>query len=163
MNMAPGYARAKRSERATAERPSAQGAHHTTVGLMGREGMVSDLTFAGYLDKDVFIGFLEEKVVPFLANTKKFLVMDNCSVHRAKAVIELPDNNKVNYCFLPPYTPEFNPIELVWSKLKNYVKKCKPRGADKLLESIREGISSITVNDAAGYFSHVDRFLYSLS
>jgi transposase len=158
MNMTLQYARSPKNERAYSERPTSQGKHHTTLGIIAKEGMVFHRTFQGYLNKDYFIYLLKIFIIPMFSNTSKYLIMDNCSSHNNKDVINILKENNVNYLFLSPYSPEYNPIELAWSKFKQFIKKSKPRCEFYLRLSIDSAIKSISLEDIASYFKYVNTF-----
>lgn len=161
--MTPRSARSAKNERAYAGCPSSQGKHFSTIGVMGKNGMTFDHTFQGYLNKSYFIEILEAFIIPVFSNTSKYLIMDNCSSHNNKDVIKLLEENNVNYLFLSPYSPEYNPIELAWSKLKHYVRKAEARCEIFLILAIKKAIDSISSDDARGYFKHVSEFYINLS
>jgi transposase len=156
--MTPQFARSHTTERAYSERPTSQGDHYTTIGIIGHDGMKFDHTFQGYLTKKYFMILLKVFIIPMFANTNDYLIMDNCSSHKNQDVINLLKENNVNYLFLSPYSPEYNPIELAWSKVKNCIKKAKPRYELFLKSAIRNAIDSISSQNAIGYFSHVEKF-----
>jgi transposase len=150
------FARSIKNERAYSERPTSQGKHYTTIGIMAKEGMKFHQSFEGYLDKAYFIYLLKVFIIPMFANTTKYLIMDNCSSHNNDDVKNLLKENNVNYLFLSPYSPEYNPIELAWSKFKQFIKKMKPRCSFYLWLSINLAIDSISLCDIDGYFKHVN-------
>ena len=84
--------------------------------------------------------------------------MDNHPVHRAIAVQEYLDTNKIKYLYTPTYSPELNPIEEAFSKIKNYIKKKKARTVSDLLNVIKDALNMITPGDASGYFNHAAQF-----
>ena len=84
--------------------------------------------------------------------------MDNHPVHHAKIVQKYTKQNHINVLFLPPYSPELNPIEEAFSKIKTYIKKQKARTLDKLLIVINDAFNIITNKDAHGYFNHAAQF-----
>jgi transposase len=149
------FARSPKNEKAYAERPTSQGKHYTTIGIIGKEGMTFHHSFKGYLNKAYFMHLLKIFIIPMFANTAKYLIMDNCSSHNNDDVKNLLKENHVNYLFLPPYSPEYNPIELAWSKFKQFIKKVKPRYEFYLWLSINSAIKSISLNDIRGYFNYV--------
>ncbi len=130
--------------------------------INSESNMTFDHTFQGYLNKKYFIYLLKIFIIPMFKNTTKYLIMDNCSSHNNKDIIKLLEENNVNYLFLSPYSPEYNPIELAWSKIKNFVKKCKARCELFLWFSIKSAIASITKEDAIGYFNHVNKHYLNL-
>jgi transposase len=148
------FARSPKNEKAYSERPTSQGKHYTTIGIIGKEGVTFHYSFQGYLNKAYFIHILKIFIIPMFANTTKYLIMDNCSSHNNDDVKNLLKENNVNYLFLPPYSPEYNPIELAWSKFKQFIKKVKPRYEFYLWLSINSAIKSISLNDIRGYFNY---------
>ena len=152
------YARSPKNERAYSERPTSQGKHYTTVGIMGKEGIIFHRTFQGYLNKAYFIYLLKMFIIPMFSNSNKYLIMDNCSSHNNEDVKNILKENNVKYLFLPPYSPEFNPIELAWSKLKQFIRKIKPRCELYLWLSIYSAIKSISLHDVKSYFNYVNNF-----
>jgi transposase len=86
--------------------------------------------------------------------------MDRHPVHRAKNVQEFLNNNRIKFLYLPAYSPELNPIEEAFSKIKQYIKKQKARTKDALLGVLKKAFKIITNRDANGYFNHSAEFLY---
>ena len=127
LNMTRRVARSPRNEKALSECPTSQGQHLTTLGIMSEEEMLFEYTFEGFLKKDRFIELLKNDIIPLFKNTSKYLILDNAPVHKSPDVIKLLEDHKINYLFLPPYSPEFNPIELAWSKLKYFIRAAAPR------------------------------------
>lgn len=154
------FARSYKNERAYSSRPTSQRKHYTTIGILAKQGMVFQHSFRGYLNKKYFIRLLKLFIIPLFANTKKYLIMDNCSSHKNEDVIKLLEENNVNYLFLPPYSPEYNPIELAWSKIKQSIKKFKPRCELGLAVSIQLAIKSISFDDINSYFEYIDKYIY---
>lgn len=161
MNMILPYAQSPKNERAYSEKPTSQGKHYTTVGIIGKEGMTFHHTFQGYMNKVYFIHLLKFFIIPLFSNTNKYLIMDNVSSHNNNDVKNLLKENNVKYLFLPPYSPEYNPIELAWSKFKHFIKKCKPRCKFDLWLSINYAIKSISLHDINSYFNYVNNFYIS--
>ena len=79
--------------------------------------------------------------------------MDNMRTHHAKDVQKVVKELKINVIFLPPYSPDFNPIEKMWSKIKSILRKLRSRTLTELSESIKQAFSKITVSDCYGWFS----------
>ena len=152
------FARSPKNERAYSERPTSQGKHYTTLGIIAKEGITFHYSFQGYLTKAYFIYLLKVFIIPRFSNTSKYLIMDNCSSHNNNDVKKLLEENNVKYLFTPPYSPEYNPIELAWSKFKQFIKKIKPRCKFNLWLSIYSAIKSISLDDINGYFDNVNKF-----
>jgi len=158
LNMTLQFARSPKNERAYSERPTSQGKHYTTVGILAKDGVTFHHTFQGYLNKAYFIHLLKIFIIPMFSNTSKYLIMDNCSSHDNEDVKKLLEENNVKYLFLSPYSPEYNPIELAWSKFKQFIKKIKPRCELHLGLSIYSAIKSISLEDIDSYFKYVNTF-----
>ena len=80
------------------------------------------------------------------------LIMDNMKSHHAKAVKNLLDSSGIRYIYLPPYSPDLNPIEKLWSKVKALLRKFKARTLDALPNAIQNAFHSVTVSDCSGWF-----------
>ena len=98
-----------------------------------------------------FEQYLEADLLPHL-NSDSVLVMDNMKSHHAKAVKELLDSSGVRYIYLPPYSPDLDPIEKLWSKVKALLRKFKARTLDALPNEIQNAFHSVTVSDCSGWF-----------
>lgn len=99
--------------------------------------------FPGTLNKELFADYVRFQLAPTLWEDD-IVVLDNCSVHHAKLVAETFEECGVNVMFLPPYSPDFNPIELMWAFVKSCLKKLKARTYDKLIPAINTALSLVT-------------------
>jgi transposase len=161
--MTRAVARSPKNQKAFSERPTSQGKHLTTLGIMSKETIIFENTFEGFLNKEKFVELLKSDIIGLFKNTSKYLILDNAAVHKSKEVVALLDEHKINYLYLPPYSPEFNPIELAWSKLKNFIRTISPRSVFSLDFAIFIGIQLISKKDIEGYFRHVNRHYLALS
>ena len=93
--------------------------------------------------------------MPYL-NGDSVLVMDNMKSHHAKVVKALLDKAKIPYLYLPPYSPDLNPIEKLWSKVKALLRKCKARMADQLPDAIQVAFHTVTASDCSGWLTPAD-------
>ncbi|MCL2477746.1 IS630 family transposase [Candidatus Bathycorpusculum sp.] len=123
------------------------------MGALGLEGFVAPLTFRGALNKEVFGEYVRQGLAPVLKAGDVF-VLDNSSVHRAADVLLPLVGKGVVVVFLPPYSPDLNPIELAWSKIKAYLRKVKARTMDELKTAILQAMKTITEIDIAGWITH---------
>ncbi|MGZ5193780.1 MAG: transposase [Kaistella sp.] len=105
----------------------------------------------------MFVLYLETSVLPILENGQT-LIMDRHPVHRAKIVQSYLKQNNVKFLYLPAYSPELNPIEEAFSKIKQYIKKQKARTVDELLKVLKKAFDIITINDVKKYFNHAAEF-----
>ena len=87
------------------------------------------------------------------------MIMDNHPAHCAKVVTEFLDEHKVAYAYLPRYSPELNPIEEAFSKIKHTVRKVKPRFPDDIVRTIKAAVKTVTQDDIIGYVNHAEEFL----
>ena len=98
-----------------------------------------------------FVEYLKTKLLPPLSEAD-IIAMDNMRSHHAKAVKQLLDSAKVTYLYLHPYSPDLNPIEKMWSKLKAFLRKEKIRMASELPSAISKGFLTIRPTDCIGWF-----------
>ena len=98
-----------------------------------------------------FVEYLKTKLLPPLSEAD-IIAMDNMRSHHAKAVKQLLDSSKVTYLYLPPYSPDLNPIEKMWSKLKAFLRKEKIRMASDVPSAISIGFLTIRPTDCIGWF-----------
>lgn len=151
--MSPSYGRSKRNTPAYDEKPSYPAKTISSIALLSVDGITAKYTYSGSFNAKVFIAYLNSFVLPIL-NDGQTLVMDNHPVHHAIAVQDYFKKHNINVIYLPPYSPELNPIEEVFSKAKNYINRQKARTIDALLTAIDNAFNSISSDDIYGYFIH---------
>ena len=98
-----------------------------------------------------FKRYLGTDLLPHL-NGNSVLIMDNMKSHHAKAVKNLPDSSGIRYTYLPPYSPDLNPIEKLWSKVKSLLRKFKARSLDALPNAIQHAFQNVSPSDCSGWF-----------
>lgn len=157
-NLSPEHGRSPQGERLYDASPTAPGVTVNTAAVLTEKGVGAVLSYTGNLNTDLFIGYLQLCVLHLLTEGK-VLIMDNHPVHCAKAVMEFLDSCNVAYVYLPRYSPELNPIEEAFSKIKHTVRKFKPRLPIEIYNAIRAAIKMVTEDDAIGYINHADEFL----
>lgn len=151
--MTPRYGRAPRGQRCVGQVPRNWGKNTTLMAAMTLGGIQTAAVIEGAMDRPVFECFVTQFLVPTL-HPGQVVVWDNLSVHqsaRATAVIEAAGCQVV---FLPPYSPDFNPIELAFSKLKTALRRAQQRTVPGLWDAIGNGLNQITARDAQGWFQH---------
>jgi transposase len=153
LNMTPLYGRSQQGERVYDEKPVSPGTSVSTVAILSEDGIKAQYTYTESLTAKLFILYLETSVLPIFESGQT-LIMDRHPVHRAKIVQNYLKQNNVKFLYLPAYSPELNPIEEAFSKIKQYIKKQKARTIDKLLIVLKKAFEIITVNDVKGYFNH---------
>ncbi len=145
------YAYSVGGSRAVDSTPLSKPKSTTILSSIQLDGTLRYTTFSGGTTVEKFKMYLETDLLPYL-NSDSVLIMDNMRSHRAKAVTALLDQAKVRYIYLPPYSPDLNPIEKLWSKVKALLRKFKARSADKLLDAIQKAFSAVTRSDCSGWF-----------
>ena len=143
--MTPRYARAPIGERAQASRPVNRGKNISIVGAVRLRGVVAMRAFEGSINIAKFLDFLERDLLPY-TRAGDVLIMDNLSVHRDPKVIDKITQARVRVLFLPPYSPEFNPIELYWSSFKSTLRRFEARNRQELLDAIRTTTEMLQLN-----------------
>ena len=113
------------------------------------------MAVVGATTKAVFETYVERVLTPSLS-PGSVVVLDNLGAHRGDRVRELLEARGCKLLFLPPYSPDFSPIEEAFSKLKGLLRKAQARARGALLEAIGSVLSAITARDARGYFRHCD-------
>jgi transposase len=147
------YARAPRGQRAQATKPVNRGCHVTMLGALSLQGVVAVMTVAGFTDGEVFLAFLREVLLPQL-RPGQLLMMDNLRAHKVTGVTAACAAAGVRLLYLPPYSPDFSPIEECWSKVKAILRAKAARTLGALEQAIAEALAVITSQDAYGWFAH---------
>jgi transposase len=120
---------------------------------MTLEGMGPSLAVEGATNREVFETYVERVLGPSLRGDQ-VVVMDNLSVHKGERVRELIEQRGCELLYLPSYSPDLNPIEEAFSKMKGLIRKVEARSREALLEALGAAISAITDQDARGFFQH---------
>jgi transposase len=147
------YGRAPRGERVREAMPAGHWSTLTLLGAMSTEGLLATMTVESSTDGDVFLAYLEQVLCPRL-QPGQIVVMDNLAAHKVPGVRELIEATGSQLWYLPPYSPDFNPIEQCWSKVKQKLRSLKARTVDALEQAITEAIATITPNNASAWFAH---------
>lgn len=115
-------------------------------------GDMVPLVYEGTLNGDFFKAYISQCLVPTLSKGD-IVIMDNSTPHKVKGVVEPIIAVGAKVVYLPPYSPDFNPIEMMWSKIKAYLRKVKARTKELLEKAIVEALNSITTSDILGWFA----------
>src|SRR5688500_9357569 len=143
-----------KGERANQKAPRNWGKNITVLSSISKErGMGASLVVEGSTNGTVFQTYLEDVLLPTLKRGQ-VVVMDNLSAHKGERVRELIEAKGCELIYLPPYSPDFNPIEGAFSKIKSYLREACARSQDTLMEVIGEALSTISASDAKSYFEH---------
>jgi len=120
---------------------------------MSLRGMGPSLTVEGATDSAVFEAYVEQVLVPTL-RSGQVVVMDNLSAHKGERVRELIEERGCKLLYLPSYSPDFNPIEEAFAKIKRLVREAEARTREALIEVIGSALSAVTTEDIRGFFEH---------
>lgn len=152
-SLAPLYAWSRRGERALASVPRNWGANVTLLASMNAEGMGPCLAVEGATTGEVFKAYLEQVLAPSL-RPGQVVVMDNLSSHKGSEVRELIEKRGCDLMYLPPYSPDLNPIEEAFAKLKALLRRAGARTHKALIEEMGRALDAVTASDACGFFEH---------
>ena len=146
--------RAPRGVRAYGRVPKNRGKNLTLIASMSLYGMGESMCVEGATDARAFEVYIEHFLAPSLCEGQ-VVVMDNLGAHRPKKIRDLIEARGAELVFVPSYSsPDLNPIEQAFSKIKNILRKLGARTHEALLEAMEEALSRITAGDAAGWFNH---------
>lgn len=151
--MTPRYGRAPRGERVVGTVPRNYGAHTTLFAALSLEGITAAMTLEGAADRAAFEVFVEQVLVPTL-RPGQLVIWDNLSVHKSATAERLITARGCHILFLPPYSPDFTPIEQAFSKLKTALRRTGARTREALEAAIAAGLATITAPDVHGWFAH---------
>jgi transposase len=145
------YARAPRGERANGSAPRNHGPNTTLLGSLTRGGMGPALLVEGATTTEVFTAYVDQVVVPWL-RPGQIVILDNLAAHTSDRVRRRIEAAGCQVRFLPPYSPDFSPIEWAFSLLKAHLRAVMARTRDTLERAIAAGLDRITAEDADGWF-----------
>ena len=157
LNLSPIYGRSLCGEPLYDVKPTHSGGTINTIAILSEDGILAPYSYTTTMTSSVFIEYLDIHVLPILTNGQT-LIMDNLKVHHAKNVKAYLNEKGINVLYLPAYSPELNPIEEAFSKIKNYIKRKKAWTLNKLESVIKDAFNTITKDDARGYFNHAFQF-----
>lgn len=147
------YARALGGARTSEAVPRNYGQSTSMIATLSVEGVQAAMLIEGSVDTLVFNAYCQEVLQPTLQRGD-VIVLDNLGAHRASRIEEIASSCGAQVLWLPPYSPDFSPIELMWSKVKAYLKKIKARTQPELEKAITEALKTITVSDCLNWFRH---------
>jgi transposase len=152
-SLSPLYAWARTGERARGEAPRNWGSNVTLLASMGLSGMGPCVAVEGTTTGAVFEAYLENVLAPSL-RPGQVLVMDNLSSHKGPRVRKLIEGRGCELLYLPPYSPDLNPIEQAFAKLKASLRRAGARTFEALIEAMGRALDKITDRDTWGFFRH---------
>jgi transposase len=150
--MTPAYGRAPEGERVEMSAP-ASWESVTVIAAMGLGGVRAPLAFEGAVNAPTFLAYVERVLVPAL-HRGDVVVFDNLTSHLSSAVFEAIERAGAVVMPLPPYSPDFNPIEEMFSKFKGFLRRVGARAKEQLYDAIGDGLREVTPRDILGWFRH---------
>jgi transposase len=147
------YGRAPQGERVREAVPHGHWKVLTILGALTTKGVQASMTIEAATDTDVFLTFVQRVLGPTL-RPGQIVVMDNLPAHKHRKVRRLLAARRCRLWYLPAYSPDLNPIEMAWSKLKTFLRAAKARLVPVLEQAVGEGLRTITAQDAKSWFRH---------
>jgi transposase len=153
VSLSPLYAWSRKGERAFGSAPRNWAKNVTLLASITRRGLGPCLAVEGATTREVFETYLERVLAPTL-EPGQLGVMDNLSAHKGGRVKEIVEGRGCELLYLPPYSPDFNPIEQAFSKVKGLMRRAEARTREALIEVMGRTLSAVTAGDARGFFGH---------
>ena len=153
VSLSPLYAWSRRGQRALGSAPRNWGKNVTLLASLTAQGTGPCLAVEGSATRGVFETYLERVLAPSL-RPGRVVVMDNLSAHKGGRVREIVEGRGCEVLYLPPYSPDLNPIEQAFSKVKGLMRRTEARTREALVEAMGQALNAVTANDARGFFGH---------
>ena len=153
ISLSPLYSWSRKGERAFGSAPRNWGKNVTLLASITRKGLGPCLAVEGATRREVFEAYLEHVLAPTL-KPGQIVVMDNLSAHEGERMRELIKQRGCELVYLPPYSPDFNPIEQAFSKVKDLMRRAEARTREALIEAMGVALSAVSARDAQGFFGH---------
>lgn len=160
-NMTRRYGRSFNGQRVVDATPNGHWCTTTMLSSIRLDGSTAAMVIEGATDTAVFRAYVTQVLIPTI-RPGDIVVMDNLSPHKSACIAEAIEAAGAEVWFLPPYSPDFNPIEKMWSKIKAFLRAAKARSYEALLEAIAAALKTVTESDAIGWFESCG-YRYKLS
>lgn len=147
------FGRARPGQRVVEGTPGNSGPHYTLLAALSTQGVQAPWLLEGPMDGAAFEVYVERVLIPTL-RSGDIVLMDNLSFHKAPRIRTLIESVGAHLAFLPPYSPDLNPIELCWSKIKTALHASKARTFEALLDALDVAFGSVMMQDAKAWFAH---------
>ena len=152
-NMTRTRGRAPRGVRVIERTPHGHWSTTTMIAAIRTSGPFAQALVRGATDSDVFRCYVEHALVPQLT-PGDVVILDNLQPHKAQGVREMIEAAGATLLYLPPYSPDFNPIENMWSKVKQHLRSAATRTVEALQQAVWSALDTITPSDCLGFFRH---------
>ena len=147
------YGRAAPGERVVEATPGYSGTHYTVLATLGWNSVTAPWVLDGPMNTAAFEIYIAHVLAPTL-RVGDIVLLDNLSAHKAESIRQVVEARGARLEFLPPYSSDFNPIELCWSKVKTALRAAKARTLDALLKTLMEALESVSLHDIHAWFAH---------
>ena len=147
------YGRAPRGERVRELVPRNYGAQTSLISSLSLAGVEATMSIEGAVDTEVFDAYVEQVLRPTIRGGE-VIVLDNLTAHRASRIEEVAAECGATVIWLSPYSPDYSPIEMMWSKIKAYMRAAKARTREELEQAFDAALKLITEADCLGWFAH---------
>ena len=147
------WGRAPKGERICEATPQGRWEVLTTLGAMSLRGIDAAMAIESATDGEVFTAYVEQ-VLCMQLRPGDVVVMDNLSAHKVAGIRALIESRGAQLLYLPPYSPDLNPIEKAWSKFKKFLRDAKARTQEALDQAVTDALKTITADNAAAWFRH---------
>lgn len=151
--MARRSGRCPQGERLVDSAPAGQWRSNTLLAAVRLDGVIAPMVFDGPVNGDSFAGYIEQSLAPEL-EPEDIVIMDNLPAHKSQRVTQAIERAGCSLVYLPPYSPDYNPIENMWSKAKASLRKAAAQTFDSVVDAVAEALRSVTPDDCQGYFDH---------
>ena len=145
------YGRAYKGSRCHDATPCGHWDTVTILSSVRLDGTTESILFDGAVDRKMFDEYIKEFLAPQL-RPGDILIMDNLNAHKSEFAMKLVQSRQAEMVFLPAYSPDLNPIEKMWSKIKQILRGLKPRTGEELFSATGEALDMVTTSDAQGWF-----------
>lgn len=147
------YGRAPKGERITERVPRNYGEQTSLISSLSLGGVEATMSIGGAVDTEVFDAYVEQVLRPTI-RAGDVVVLDNLTAHRASRIEQVAAECGATVVWLSPYSPDFSPIEMMWSKIKAAIRAAKARTREELEQALDSALSLITGADCLGWFAH---------
>jgi len=151
--MTRGYGRSPSGQRLVASVPYGHYQTSTLVAGIRLQGPRAPWLFEGAMNGEMFLAWIRQGLAPTLEEND-LVIMDNLATHKVIGVSQAIEAVGARLLYLPPYSPDFNPIENLWSKVKGILRRAAPRNQDQLFNAARMAFKEISIADCHGFFLH---------
>jgi transposase len=147
------YGRSPAGQRLVAHHPHGHYQTSTLIAGVRLRGPCAPWLFEGAMDGEMFLAWVRQGLVPTL-QSQDVVILDNLATHKVAGVRQAIEAAGARLVYLPPYSPDFNPIENLWSKIKHILRSLAPRTADELFQAAAIAFAAISTSDCHGFFLH---------